>query len=105
MKVNLNQAFKDYKGNPIIEKGKDGNSHDVIIADYVAKELFSLAHLDGKPVDPDLMITAYKLSKRIIENPNEVELKSEEITFIKEVMSKSLVVGCFGQLVDILENN
>ena len=105
MKVNLNQPFKDYKGNIIIEKDKDGNGHEVIMADYVAKELFTLAQLDGKPVEPEKMLLAYKLSTRIVAAPEAVELKSEEITFIKEVMSKSLVVGCFGQLVDILENN
>ena len=100
MKVNLNVSFKDYKGQPILENG-----NEVIIADYVAKDLFTLAQLDGKPVDADKMLLAYKLSTRIVGNPNEVELTSEEITFIKEIMSKSLVVGCYGQLVDILENN
>ncbi len=105
MKVNLNQSFMDYKGQPIIEKDKDGNGHETNIADYVAKNLFMLAQLDGKPVEADKMLLAYKLSTRIVKNPSDVELTSEEITFIKEVMSKSLVVGCYGQLVDILENN
>ena len=105
MKVNLNIPFKDYKGQPIIEKDKDDKGHETIIADFVAKSLFTLCQIDGKPMEADKMLLAYKLSTRIINNPNEVELTSEEITFIKEVMSKELVVGCYGQLVDILENN
>ena len=94
MKVNLNVPFKDYKGQPIIEKDGNGEGHEVIMADYIAKELFTLARLDGQPVAADKMLVA-----------SEVELTSEEMTFIKEVASKTLVVGCYGQLVDILENN
>ena len=105
MKVNLNVPFKDYKGQPIIEKDGNGEGHEVIMADYIAKELFTLARLDGQPVAADKMLVAYKLSTRILNNPSEVELTSEEMTFVKEVASKTLVVGCYGQLVDILENN
>lgn len=105
MKVNLNVPFKNYKGQPIIVKDAKDNDLEVIMADYVAKELFALAKIDGNPVDPNKMLIAYKLGTRIIKEPSKVEVSSEEITFIKEVMSKVLVAGCYGQLVDVLENN
>ena len=105
MKVNLNVPFLDYTGHPYLEKDKEGNGHEVIMADYVAKDLFTLAKIGETPVDPDKLLLAYKLATRIVNDPSKVEMNSEEITFIKEVMSKVLVAGCYGQLVDVLENN
>lgn len=105
MKVNLNIPFLDYSGHPYLEKDNEGNEHEIIMADFVAKNLFTIAQLDGKRMEADKMLLAYKLSRRIIDKPGEVKLTSEETSFIKEIMSKFLVVGCYGQLVDVLENN
>ena len=101
MKVNLNVPFVDYKGNPI----KDEKGNVTIIADMVAESLFTLTKIDDKRIEPAQMVACYKLARRIVEKPNEIELSAKEIAFIEELMSKILVVGCYGQLYEILEGN
>lgn len=96
MKVNLNVPIKDFNGEPIIEKGKQ-----VMMSEQVGVVLFRL----GQDLNQEEMVTAYNIVKALQTNPNEIQLKSEDITFLKEKMAKVFTVGCYGQLYDILEQN
>ena len=96
MKVNLNVPIRNFVGEPIIENGKEAN-----MAEQVGLILFGL----GQNIEQNEMVMAYGIIRKLQANPTEVQLSSEEITFLKEKMSKVLTVGCYGQLYDILEQN
>lgn len=96
MKINLNIPFRSFGGNPITEEGKE-----VIMADFIGKALFGI----GSGIERKDMLIAYNIMRAIQKKPDAVNLKSEDITFLKEHMSKVLNVGCYGQLVSVLEGN
>ena len=96
MKVNLNVPIRDFFGKTIIENGKEAN-----MAEQIGIILFGL----GQNLEQGEMITAYGIVKKLRANPSDVLLSSEEITFLKEKLSKVLTAGCYGQIYDILEQN
>ena len=105
MKVNLNVPFVDFMGQPIIDKDENGVENQTIIGEFMAKNLFTMVKMDGKALDPDQMLMAYRLAKKLVDTPEAVELSAKEISFLEDVGSKTLVVGCYGQLYDLLEGN
>lgn len=99
MKVNFNQPFTDYYGREVKnEKGSGRN-----IAESVCLQLFNLGQLCGQPVPAERKYMAHKLCRRIADNPECVELTTEEATFIKEVAAEAFNAGGYGQIVDIIE--
>ena len=96
MKVNLNVPFNGFNGRPIVQKGKE-----VIMAETIGMALFGSSQQLGQKD----MLMAYDIIRKLQTSPSEVQLASEEITFLKETMAKVLTVGCYGQLYDVLENN
>ena len=102
MKVNFNKEFVDCFGKTITEKR---NGHDVPsrIWESLARALFNLSVLGGTPVSQDEKYTAYSLSKRIAGNPTEVELSTEEASFLKRVCAEQLSAGAYGIVADIVE--
>ncbi len=91
MKYNFNKKFKDVNGS------EAGDMVSVI----VAQSLFY--HGADKPVSRDDKFKAYKLSQKFINSPEDVELSTEEASFVKEVCGDSLTAGGYGQLCDIIE--
>lgn len=89
MKVNFNRNFKNYKGEETKESMKD----------IVCKTLF----LSSEGLTPEEMYLAYKLSSRIMPSKEDVEITTEEASFIKKVCAKSLTPGGYGSVYDLLE--
>ena len=96
MKVNFNTPFSDCFGNKI--EGKN-------IAGQICLFLFNLSTMSGSPVPAEKKYMAYSLCNRISKSPEEVELTTEEASFIKEVSSEVMSAGAYGQIADIIEGN
>lgn len=96
MKVNLNVPIRDFNGKPVTE-----NDRQVTMAEQIGIILFRF----GQDLSQEEMLTAYNIVRALQTNPGEVQLRSEDITFLKEKMAKVLTVGCYGQLYNILEQN
>lgn len=99
MKVNLNVPIRDFFGKPIIENEK--TKKEVNMAEQIGVILFGL----GQNLEQSEMVTAYGIARKLQKDPSDVLLSSEEITFLKEKLSKVLTAGCYGQVYDILEQN
>ena len=95
MKKNLNRPFVDLYGKEVLTDA--GNVS--MIGEYIASRLFGAASQQ----DQERALKAYKLARKIIENPSEVEMTSDEIQIIEEEMLKVLTIGAWGQVYDILE--
>lgn len=102
MKVNFKQEFVDCFGKTITEK-KNGQETPLQIWESLARTMFNLSLLGGAPVSQDEKYTAYSLSKRIAGNPSEVELTTEETSFLKRVCTEQLSAGAYGIVADIVE--
>ena len=102
MKVNFNKTFVDCFGNSITEK-KDGKDVAIEIWERLAFSLFNISTLGGTPISQDEKYTAYSLSMRIAGNPSEVELSTEEASFLKRVCAEQLSAGAYGIVADIVE--
>lgn len=100
MKVNLSKYFTDAQGNPVIVAGKPQ-----VIGEHLCFALFNLTQVHGAPATPEQKYMAYKLCKRIQADASNVELSTEEGTFLKELAAEVLSAGGYGQVVDIIENN
>lgn len=98
MKVNLKKPFRDIKGNPVKLNGSDH-----LISDAVSFALFNLAQIGGQPASAEQKYQAYSLFKKVQANPSEVELSTEEGTFVKQICVEVLSAGAYGQLVDTIE--
>lgn len=94
MKVNFDRPFSDCFGKSI--EGKN-------IAEQVCMSLFNLSMISGNPVTPENKYTAYILCNRISSTPDDVELTTEEASFLKEVCNESYSAGAYGQIVDLIE--
>lgn len=97
MRVNFKQPFKDCYGADI----EPANS----IGEQLCVQLFSVSKIDGQPLSPEEKYMAYKLCGRIAASPENVELTSEEGTFIKRLAANIYSAGAYGQIVDLIENN
>ena len=102
MKVNFNKEFVDCFGNPIMEK-KNGQDVPLKVRERLALSLFNLSTLGGHPLSQEEKYTAYSLSKRIACTPSEVELSTEEASFLKRVCAELLSAGAYGLICDIIE--
>ena len=102
MKVNFKKEFVDCFGKTITEK-KNGQETPLQIWESLARSLFNLSILGGAPVSKEEKYTAYTLSKRIAGNPSEVELTTEEASFLKRVCAEQLSAGAYGIVADIVE--
>ena len=99
MKVDFSKPFMDATGNPALVNGQTQ-----IIGEHLCFTLFNLAQLKGSPATPEQKYMAYQLLKRIQACPMNVDISTEEGTFIKELAAEVLNAGGYGQVVDIIEN-
>lgn len=90
-KVNFDQPFVDFDGNPIEEKGKP-----VFIKNLIANKI-------GSASEPDFekALHRFELAKKIVKSDGEIELSSEEVNFIRENLS-GLNILAAGQILEIL---
>ncbi len=103
-KMNFKKPFVDCFGNPV-EEVKDGQKVQVEISHSLAKSLFNLVTLSNTPLTPEEKLTAYKISKQMAEHPEEVELTTEDASFLKRVAGQLMSAGAYGQIYDIIEEN
>lgn len=94
MKVDFNRVFRGPKNQPLKEN----------IADTIAAYMFNLATLSGKPINREQKMQAYRIYRKVLENPASVEITTEDASFIKDVCAEYMTAGAYGQIEDIIEN-
>lgn len=95
MKVNLNQAFKDFKGNDILVGGKAA-----LLSEEIGKTLYMYGVESKASADEKYM--AYKLCNRIMAS-DIVELTLDEASFIVRICGERFSAGAYGQIRELLE--
>ena len=98
MKVNLNQSFKDFKGNEVKVNGQA-----VLISDEVGKILFNMGTSGNTPLSSDEKYMAYKLCNKLCRS-GQIDLSTEEAAFIIKACGEQLTAGAYGQVRDLIEN-
>lgn len=99
MNRNLKVAMKGYDGNVL----KNDKGEPQMVSDVVGLYLYTAG--SKKPLEPADKMRAYRLSVKLQEKPESVNLEAEDITLIKEVISDQLVAGAYGQIVELLERD
>ena len=100
MKKNLKKPLVYFNGVELKEK-KDGEETPILASDVLAKALFEAA---TQGLSPDEKYQAFKLSQRIVRNPEAVELESVDTVLIRKLIAPAFSAGIYGQLVDLLEH-
>ena len=100
MKVNFNKAFIDADGKEVFM-----GDQKQMISERLGFLLFNLAQIKGQPATPDEKYKAYCLLRKIKQNPDEVDITTEEGTLLKAIAAETLSAGAYGQIYDIIENN
>lgn len=100
MTVNFNNEFTDCFGQAIL-----GNTPGKAInmGEALCQTLFNLSTLGGAMVSQEKKYMAYRLSLRISECPEAVELTTEEASFLKEVCAEAYSAGAYGRIADLIE--
>ena len=99
MKVNFNTPFVNYKGEPIMENGKEK-----LVKDVVAVTLFEgywQMRLPNVPAEEKLK--ASNLSNKIYESSGEIEITVEDAVMIKDAVLPALNPGGYAQVVKLVE--
>ena len=98
MTIDFKKSFVDFTGNEILE-----GERPKMISESLCFTLFYLSQMNGTIVSAEMKYTAYRICKKITDKPEEVELTTEEGSFLKEVCGESYSAGAYGQIVDIIE--
>jgi len=99
MKVNFNTPFVNFRGEPIMENGKEK-----LIKDVVSQTLFEGHWQMRLPnVSGDEKLKAYNLSKKINESEGEIEISLEDAVMVKESALPALNPGGYAQVVALIE--
>lgn len=99
MKVNLNKPFIGIDGKAV----KVGDEEQMI-CDRLGFTLFNLVDINGKQATPEQKYMAYCLLRKIKQNPDELDITTEEGTLLKAIAAETLSAGAYGQIYDIIEN-
>lgn len=95
MKRNFNRVIRDFDGQPL----KNAGGKEEKMGELIARQLFAVNY--GKNADEKLR--AYKLCNKLVSNPENAEITTEDATMIKEVMAGTCAAGLYGQVVDLIE--
>ncbi len=94
MNVNFNLSFKDFKGDVIVENGKEKR-----MSEMVATLLFA-----GQGITTnEEKLKAFSLSQKIYHATGEINIEVEEAALIKKV-AESLNAGGYAQVINLIEN-
>ena len=102
MKRNLKKSLLYFDGNTLTEN-KNGKDTPILICDVLAKAMFEVSTSVG--LSPDEKYQAFKISRRIVANPEAVDLESADVVLIRKIITPSFSAGIYGQIVDLLEDN
>ncbi|KAA6319796.1 hypothetical protein EZS27_030352 [termite gut metagenome] len=95
MKVNFNVPFKNYKGETIVENGKEQ-----LIKDVLAPVMFNGNWISS--VNPEEMLKSYDLSIRIYNSDAAIDISIEEATLIKRGAQVLNAAG-YAQIYKLIE--
>lgn len=94
MKVNFNQKVKDHRGKEV----------DIVISEKLSELMWFAGSQPEIQFSREEKFKAYKISQKLIANNGNIEIDVDEASFIKDMASKYLAAGVFGQVCDIIEN-
>lgn len=100
MVVNLNKPIVGFDKKPLLKT----NGEEIMMKDEVCLHLFNANQLKGVPLSAEEKYKAYSLCMKISENPESVEMMTEDGTLIKGVCYEKMSAGAYGQVVDVIEN-
>lgn len=98
MKINVNQNLKAMNGETLMDNDGKGNAVEAILKTAIVNALLS-------PVQQETgidKVKKYELAKRIYES-DEIDLKAEEITLIKNRIGELFSPIIVGQVFEMLE--
>jgi hypothetical protein len=98
MKVEVNQPLKDLEGK-VINKDTE-KKIEFQLKDACVNAL--MAEIEGEKIDGNEKVSRYLLATKI-QKANELDLKSEEIAKIKDLIGKVYGVLVVGQCFEMLE--
>lgn len=101
MIVNLKKSIIGFDRKPLLKK----NGEEIQMQDEVCLHLFNANQLKGVPLSDEQKYRAYSLCMRISENPESVEMTTEDGTLIKGICYEKMSAGAYGQVVDAIETN
>lgn len=116
MKVNFNQAFKNFDGSDIqetyeaIEKeivnGKEIEvTKNKLRPKLVSTTVASILFLGKDCSNAEEKMIAFSLSQRIYYAKEAVDITAEEASLIKRLIADSLVAGAYAQIANLVEGN
>ena len=78
-----------------------------LMSDMVAVGMFNLSELNGAAVSPETKLKAWKIVTKLQSAaPGEpIDLDSEELKLIDDVMGKAFTAGVYGQVKMIIEKD
>jgi hypothetical protein len=94
----LTTVIQDLKGKPL----KEGNE-DMTAAAVTSNAL--LAPFPNDTAGPTEKSKRFKLAMRIIENPARVEINSDEMTMIKDMVARVYITLVYGRIEELLEHS
>lgn len=92
MTIDFDKKFKSFTGEDTPDS----------MAATIAQILFNYGH--DAPATTEDKLKAYFLSQRIMCNPREVSITSEDASFIKRLCADVLTAGGYGQVYETIEN-
>lgn len=101
MKIKLSQPLKDFKGETIKRNGEDLVLRDVLVGGLLC-EFDSTGKQRLRDVTPAEKIRIWEIGP-LLTNEEEVELKSDDLVFIKEGIDKLYNGLIYGQVVEMIE--
>lgn len=96
MKIDVDQTLIAYNGDPMTENGDEDSPPATL------KRVLVQACLNAQEQDGEQKYRVYRLMKRI-DAGGEIDLPSEDITKLKELVGKSYNVAVVGPVYDALE--
>ena len=103
MKINFNEPFVDLSNEPIIEKtqiGKETKDVTIILKAICTTALLALQEKEN--LSGEEKVKRYELAKRIFAG-GEINLKTEQIVLLKDLIGKSFTPIIVGQAFRMLE--
>lgn len=100
MRVNFNKPIVGFDKKPLLKP----NGEKIQMKDEVCLHLFNANQLKGVPLSDEQKYNAYSLCMRISENPESVEMTTEDGTLIKGICYEKMSAGAYGQVIDVIEN-
>jgi len=101
MKIDFSEQIKDLKGKVLTVK--DGDADSPMTLAHAAVEGLLSAYADEGPLDGTEKFRRYKLAVKV-DNAKEVELETEEVAKIKQMIAKRWAPLVVGRCYELIEN-